>query len=64
MDCGATHNFISTKLVEKLGLGIGNTEGYGVVMGTGLSVQGKRVCKGVVLSLLEMEVVEDFLPLE
>ena len=33
-------------------------------MGTGLSVPGRGVCKRVVLSLPEMEVVEDFLPLE
>ena len=33
-------------------------------MGTGISVQGKGVCKRVVLSLPELEVVEDFLPLE
>ena len=52
VDCGATHNFISTKLVEKLGLEVVMTEGYGVVMGTGISVQGKGVCKkgGVVFT--------------
>ena len=64
VDCRATHNFISTKLVEKLGLGIENTKGYGVVTGTRLSVPGRGVCKGVVLSLPELEVVEEFLPLE
>ena len=64
VDCGATHNFISTKLVEKLGLDIVfvTIEGYGVVMGTGISVQGKGVCKEIVLSLPEFKIVKDFLP--
>ena len=64
VDCGPTHNFISTKLVEKLILAVVTTKGNGVVMGTGISVQGKGVCKGVVFSLPELEVVEDFLPLD
>lgn len=40
------------------------TVGYGVIMGIGLSVKGMGVCKGVVLSFPEVQVIEDFLPLE
>lgn len=63
VDCGATHSFISTKLVEKLELAV-VTEGYRVVMGAGISVQRKGICKGVVLSFPELEIMEDFLPLD
>lgn len=40
IDFGATHNFISTELAKKLELPLAKTEGYGVIMGTGLSVKG------------------------
>ena len=33
-------------------------------MGTGHSVHGQGVCKGVFLALTGMEVIDDFLPLE
>lgn len=64
IDTGATHNFISMDLVNKLAIPRVATNGNGVLMGTGLSVQGDGVCKGVVLSLQKVEIVEDFLPLE
>ena len=35
IDCGATHNFISTKLIKKLGISLQATTRYGVLMGTG-----------------------------
>lgn len=40
------------------------TTGYRVIMGTSLVVQGVEVCKRVVLSLQNLEVVEDFFPLK
>ncbi|XP_022897563.1 uncharacterized protein LOC111411244 [Olea europaea var. sylvestris] len=64
IDCGVIHNFISADLVRKLGLPRTETMVYGVIMGTGLTVQGAGVCKGVQLSLQNIEVVEDFLPLD
>ena len=64
IDTGATHNFISMDLVKKLAIPRVATDGYGVLMGTGLAVQGDGVCKGVVLSLQKVEMVEYFLPLE
>ena len=36
------------------------TGAYGVLMGTG-SVQGAGICKGVLIHLQEVEIVEDFL---
>lgn len=64
IDCGASHNFISVDLVQKIHLPREGTTGYGVLMGTGLMVRGEGVCKGVVLTLQNIEVIADFLPLE
>lgn len=47
IDCRATHNFISNKVVEKLNLPFSATGNYGLVMGTGISVRGKGTCKRV-----------------
>ncbi|KAL2543175.1 Eukaryotic aspartyl protease family protein [Abeliophyllum distichum] len=64
IDSGATHNFISAEIVQQLGLTRIDTAGYGVLMGTGLTVKGEGMCKEVVLRLQNFELVEDFLPLE
>ncbi|XP_024017591.1 uncharacterized protein LOC112090471 [Morus notabilis] len=64
IDSGAMHNFISVDLVRKMELSVDKTEDYGVIMGTGLSVKREGVCRGIVISLQDIEVVEDFLPLE
>ena len=40
------------------------TIGYGVSMGNGLTVQGNSICTGVGLSLQNLEIVEDFLPID
>ncbi|KAJ9700614.1 hypothetical protein PVL29_006091 [Vitis rotundifolia] len=53
VDSGATHNFLSLDLVQRLALPLTTTTNYGVVMGTGISVKRKG-----------LTVVEDFLPLE
>ncbi|KFK23991.1 hypothetical protein AALP_AAs48021U000700 [Arabis alpina] len=64
IDSGASHNFVSEKMVVKLGLTATETKGYGVVTGTGLTVQGRGVCKDVELHLQGLVVVAPFLPLE
>ena len=64
IDCGATHNFISSKVVQKLGLPVEATLGYGVLMGTGKAIKGEGICKGVVLTIQNIKIVEGFLPLE
>ncbi|KAL0540733.1 hypothetical protein IC582_020746 [Cucumis melo] len=64
IDCGATHNFISLRLVEEMQITIMETTQYGVIMGSGKAVQGKGLCTGVVVGLPGLTVVEDFLPLE
>ncbi|KAA0037088.1 ty3-gypsy retrotransposon protein [Cucumis melo var. makuwa] len=64
IDCGATHNFISLKLVEELKVPTTETTNYGVIMGSGKAVQGKGMCTGVIVGLPGLTVVDDFLPLE
>ena len=47
-----------------MGLPRTETARYGVLMGTGMAVQGAGICKGVKLHLQNLQIVEDFLPLE
>ncbi|KAI0492199.1 hypothetical protein KFK09_026466 [Dendrobium nobile] len=63
IDSGATHNFISTQVAEELGMEPTETGSYGVMMGTGKIESSTGICKGVEMSLQEIRVVEDFLPL-
>ncbi|KAL4027645.1 hypothetical protein IC575_010820 [Cucumis melo] len=64
IDCGATHNFIAEKLVEKLKLPMKETPNYGVILGSGTSIKGKGVCDKVELWLGNCKVTDSFLPLE
>lgn len=63
IDLGATHNFISSTLVSQLKLPINDTEPYGVQMGTEDKETGRGICKGVLLQLEGIDVVEEFLSL-
>lgn len=63
IDCGETHNFISTSLVEAIQFLMQETMQYGVMIGSGKHIKGIGICKGVVLKLQEITIVEDFLPL-
>ncbi|KAA0046241.1 Ty3/gypsy retrotransposon protein [Cucumis melo var. makuwa] len=64
IDCGATHNFISEKLVRSLQLSIKETAHYGVILRSGTTIQGKGVCEDVEIQLMNWRVKEEFLPLE
>ena len=63
IDYGATHKFISTNLVQKLRLPLEATTSYDVLMGTRLVVKGEGVFRRVHLTLQNIEIVKDFLPL-
>lgn len=63
VDSGATHNFISLALVQKLALLVTPTMGFGVQIGTG-AAKGEGTCKEVVLQMQQVTVIEIFLPLE
>ena len=51
-------------MVQKLGLLVEATSRYGVLLGTGQAIKGEGICKGVVLTIQNIEIVEDFLPLD
>ena len=64
VDCGATHNFISEKLVTMLKLPTRDTSNYGVILGSRTAIKGKGVCENVEVILNGWAVTENFLPLE
>ncbi|CAH1433964.1 unnamed protein product [Lactuca virosa] len=64
IDSGATHNFLSTRIISQLGITLGGDRSVGVKMGNGLMVRSQGVCRGVVLNLPEVQVVSDFLPFD
>ncbi|KFK40792.1 hypothetical protein AALP_AA2G041600 [Arabis alpina] len=64
IDNGASHNFISEKVVTRLGLTAIDTTSYGVLTEGGITVQGRGVCKDVELCLRDLVIVAPFLPLE
>ncbi|KAA0062793.1 ty3-gypsy retrotransposon protein [Cucumis melo var. makuwa] len=51
VDCEATHNFISLKLVDSLNLPMVETTNYGVIMGFGKVVQAKECNLDMVLEI-------------
>lgn len=63
IDSGATHNFISNEIVQRLEISLSHSASYGVVLGTGDSVRAAGVCKNVVLTMGDITIVQDFLPL-
>lgn len=51
IDCGATHNFITHELVEKLHLPVTETPSYLVEVGDGHKVKCKGMCSEVSLEI-------------
>ena len=45
INCGTTHNLLSTSLVEKLSLHKTRTNGYGILIGIGMNVKVKEFVK-------------------
>lgn len=64
IDSGASHNFISEKVVQRLGLATAATGLYGVLVAGGVSVKGRGVIHDVELELQDCTIVTSFLPLE
>lgn len=64
IDSGGTHNFISEKVVRRLGLNAVKTNRYGVLTGTGITVQGMGVGRNIELVLQGFPTVLSFIPLE
>ncbi|KAA0038305.1 ty3-gypsy retrotransposon protein [Cucumis melo var. makuwa] len=64
IDCSATHNFVSEKLIASLQLPVKETAHYGVILGSGTAIQGKGICESLEVQMKNWTVKEDFLPLE
>lgn len=62
VDCGPTHNFISLNLMQQLELPTRDRTNYWVIMGKGVALKGKGICKGVMLEPQGLTMVENFFP--
>ena len=51
IDCGASHNFINSELVQQLKIPIVKIPTYFVEVGDGHKIKCMGVCKGVILQL-------------
>lgn len=64
LDPGATHNFISPEVIQKIGLSVEETEEFGITLGIGETRMGKGRCNDVEVDLGAVRIMENFLPLE
>ncbi|GKD98464.1 putative mitochondrial protein [Tanacetum coccineum] len=65
IDCGATHNFILSKIIEELRLKVSDSGTFNVTLGNGEIARSKGIYEGLVVVFSEIQVLmEDFLPLE
>ena len=64
IDSGATHNFISLKIIQKLENPVDPTEEFGVTLGTGETRLGMGRCRDVEVDLGALSITNHFLPLE
>lgn len=64
IDSGATHNFISSHVVARLGMEVSKTSSVKVRLGNGMFDRSRGMCHKVVLNLPELQIVEDFFPLD
>lgn len=56
LDCGASHNFIATELVDKLNLRVQDTPSYLVEVGDGHKVRCKGKCPKLKFQLQQLEI--------
>lgn len=64
LDSGATHNFISPRLVSKAKLRTEQRRELEILLGTGVSVQSSGVCENVQITLQGLSFTADFIELE
>lgn len=60
LDCGASHNFIATELVDKLNLRVQDTPPYLVEVGDGHKVRCKGKCPKLKFQLQQLEIEQEF----
>lgn len=64
IDSGATHSFLSLDIVKKAHLTEENRSSFKVLVGTGITVNGSGVCRGVSLQLQSIMIRTDFIVLD
>ena len=64
IDCGATHNFISLKLVKELWLKVTPTGLYSVEVGDGHKVRCQGVCRSLPIELQDLQFTQNCYLLE
>ena len=64
IDCGATHNFISKQIVDRLGLEVTGKGLVRIKLGNGITDVSKGRCKGIGLKFPELQVTQYFFPLD
>ncbi|KAL5564770.1 hypothetical protein UlMin_027934 [Ulmus minor] len=64
IDSGASHSFISSKLVQEMDIPCEATIGLGVQVGNGMSFKQEGVCRGLKLCIQECAIVEKKFPFE
>lgn len=64
IDCGATHNFISEKLVKELMIPMTDTSHYELILVSGSTLKGKGIYEALEVLLGESTAKENFLPIE
>ncbi|XP_010513208.1 PREDICTED: uncharacterized protein LOC104789170 [Camelina sativa] len=60
IDSGATCNFISNRLVKKMGLAITSNREFGVIVGGDQILKGRGKCNGVLLDIQGIEIMEEY----
>lgn len=63
IDNGVSHNFINEELVATLYLPRFPTSSYEILLGTEKSIQMTGICKSVFLTLVNLTIINDFIPL-
>lgn len=64
IDPGATNNFISTRVVQRLGISCEDYDKFWVLLGNGEEIMGKGICRNVQLVIQGLTLVQDFLSLD
>ena len=64
IDSGATHNFVSPRVVEAAKLQLATDMRFQVLLGTGVTVEALGVCRGITFSLQDNFFQSDFVSLE
>ncbi|XP_024022962.1 uncharacterized protein LOC112092044 [Morus notabilis] len=64
VDSGASHSFISNRLVHDLAIPTESSVRHNIQVGNGMSFQQIGICRGVRVLIQEQWVIEDFFPFE